>query len=598
MTKAGLIARLNRAWSFLAGLLKGGVGRAAPEPGRPFPWEGSYPEGVRWDIDIPARPLTAIVDEAVSSFSGRPCLEFLGKKYSYKEFGNLVARAAKGFQKLGVTKGVRVGLFLPNSPYYVICYHAILKVGGTVVNFNPLYAEREIARQINNSAARILVTMNLNTLYRKVEGRLNDTCLEKVVVCRMTGALPFPENALFALMRRSEVSSIPADEQHIKFDKLVANAGDYEPVEIDPATDVAVLQFTGGTTGVPMGAMLTHANLYANVIQTRTWATGIRPGEERMLAVLPLFHVFGMTSVMNVSLMIGAEIILLPRFKVGEVLKVIDKQRPTVFMGVPTMYSAINGHKDLDKYDLSSLNYCLSGGAALPMPIKTTFETLTGCVLVEGYGLTEAGPVCTINPFTGDYRADSIGLPIPGTTVKIVSLKNPDKLMPLGEHGEICVSGPQVMAGFRSKPEETEAAFRGGHLHTGDVGYMDADGYVFLIDRIKDLIITGGFNVYPRMVEEAIYLHPDVEEVVVCGVADVHRGEVIKAFVKLRDGAEMKACELREFLKDKLAPFEMPRRVEFRDQIPKTFIGKPSRKALLEEERHKAKPAKAENVDA
>jgi long-chain acyl-CoA synthetase len=497
-----------------------------------------------------------------------------------------------------VAKGVRVGLFLPNSPYYVICYHAILKAGGTVVNFNPLYAEREIARQITDSEARILVTMNLSSLYRKVAGRLDDTCLETVVVCRMTGALPFPENALFALMKRSEVSTVPTDERHIKFDKLVANAGDYEPVEIEPATDVAVLQFTGGTTGLPMGAMLTHANLYANVVQTRMWATGIRPGEERMLAMLPLFHVFGMTSVMNLGLMIGAEIILLPRFKVSEVLKVIDKQRPTVFMGVPTMYSAINGQKDLDNYDLSSLNYCLSGGAALPMAIKTTFETLTGCVLVEGYGLTEAGPVCTINPFTGDYRADSIGLPIPGTTVKIASLKNPDKLVPLGEHGEICISGPQVMAGFCNKPEETEAAFRGGHLHTGDVGYMDPEGYVFLIDRIKDLIITGGFNVYPRMVEEAIYLHPDVEEVVVCGVPDAHRGEVIKAYVKLRDGAELKASELREFLKDKLAPFELPRKVEFRDQIPKTFIGKPSRKTLIEEERRKAKTAKTESVDA
>jgi len=579
--------------SFLAGLLKGRLERAAPEPGRPYPWEASYPEGVGWDIDLEVQPLFAIVDKAVADFSGRPCLEFLGKKYSYKEFGSLVARAAKGFQKLGVSKGVRVGLFLPNSPYYVVCFHAVLKAGGTVVNFNPLYAEREIARQINDSGAKILVTMNLNSLYRKVEGRLEDTCLETVVVCRMTGALPFPENALFALMRRSEVSSIPADERHVKFDKLVANAGDYEPVEIAPATDVAVLQFTGGTTGRPMGAMLTHANLYANVVQTRTWATGIRPGEERVLAVLPLFHVFGMTSVMNVGLMIGAEIILLPRFKVSEVLKVIDKQRPTVFMGVPTMYSAINGQKDLDKYDLSSLNYCLSGGAALPMAIKTTFETLTGCVLVEGYGLTEAGPVCTINPFTGLNKPDSIGLPIPGTTVRIAALKDPDRLLATGEHGEICVSGPQVMAGYWNRPETTQAALRGGFLYTGDVGYIDADGYVFLIDRIKDLIITGGFNVYPRMVEEAIYLHPGVEEVVVCGIPDQHRGEIVKAYVKLRDGVEMTAAELRGFLHDKLATFELPRRVEFRDELPRTLIGKPSRRDLIAEELAKAERAEA-----
>jgi long-chain acyl-CoA synthetase len=589
------MAGVRNALSFLLAFYKGRVDRA-PALERPYPWEASYPEGVSWEVDIPAKPLTAIVDEAVSAFSGRPCLEFLGKKYSYKEFGALVARAAKGFQELGVTKGVRVGLFLPNSPYYVICYHAVIRAGGTIVNFNPLYAEREIARQINDSGARILVTMNLSSLYRKVAGRLEDTCLETIVACRMTGALPFPENAVFALMKRSEISSIPADERHVMFDKLVANDGAYEPVEIDPGKDVAVLQYTGGTTGLPTGAKLTHANLYANVVQTRMWATGVAPGEEKVLAVLPLFHVFGMTGVMNVGLMIGAELMLLPRFKVSEVLKVIDKQRPTIFMGVPTMYSAINGQKDLEKYDLSSLNYCLSGGAALPMSIKTTFETLTGCVLVEGYGLTEAGPVCTINPFTGVYRPDSIGLPIPGTTVKIASLKDPDKLVPQGEHGEICVAGPQVMAGYRNSPEANDAAFIGGHLHTGDVGYMDVDGYVYLIDRIKDLIITGGFNVYPRMVEEAVYLHPAVEEVVVCGVPDEHRGEIIKAYVKLRDGTEMKASQLREFLKDKLASFEIPRRVEFRDEIPKTLIGKPSRRALIEEELRKATKARAKSA--
>ena len=559
---------------------------------RPYPWEPSYPDGVSWDVEIEQRSLCDLVDEAVDRFANNPCLDFFGKKYSYREFGILVARAAKGFQQLGVTKGMRVGLFLPNSPYYVICYHAILKAGGTVVNFNPLYAEREITRQIDDSEARILVTMNLKGLYRKVAGRLEDSCLEKIVVCRMSAALPFPENALFALMKRGEVSQVPSDSHHVRFDKLVANDGTLEPVAIDPEQDVAVLQYTGGTTGEPMGAMLTHANLQANTIQTRLWATGATPGAEKVMAVLPLFHVFGMTGVMNVSLMIGAEIQLLPRFKVSEVLKAIDKQRPTIFMGVPTMYSAINGQKDLDKYDLSSLTHCLSGGSALALSIKTTFETLTGCVLVEGYGLTEAGPVCTINPFTGLNKPDSIGLPIPGTTVRIAALKDPDRLLATGEHGEICVAGPQIMVGYWNRPETTQEALRGGLLRTGDVGYIDADGYVFLIDRIKDLIITGGFNVYPRMVEEAIYLHPGVEEVVVCGVPDQHRGELVKAYVKLRDGVAMTAAELRGFLHDKLATFELPRRVEFRDELPRTLIGKPSRRELIDEELRKAKAEK------
>ncbi len=587
--------RLRAALDRLSGWL--GLRPApAPEPQRPHPWEASYPDGLVWDIDITPRPLPELVAQAVARYGDKPCLEFLGKRYNYKDFGSLVDRAAKGFQELGVTKGTRVGLFLPNSPYYVICYHAILKAGGTVVNFNPLYAEREIARQINDSGARILVTMNLKPLYRKVVGRLEDSCLEKIVACRMTSILPFPERALFALMKRGEVSAVPKDEHHIHFEKLVGNDGLCTPVAINPETDIAVLQFTGGTTGVPMGAKLTHANLFANLIQTRTWATGVQRGEERMLAVLPLFHVFGMTAVMNVGLEVGAEIILLPRFKVSEVLKTIDKLRPTVFMGVPTMYSAINGQKDLERYDLSSLQYCLSGGAALAYPIKKKFETLTGCVLVEGYGLTEAGPVCTINPFAGLNKPNSIGLPIPGTTVKIASLKDPDRFLGIGEHGEICILGPQVMAGFENQPEADAKALRGGVLHTGDVGYIDADGYVFLIDRIKDLIITGGFNVYPRMVEEAVMLHSAVEEVVVCGVPDRHRGEIVKAYIKRRPGAALTAAELRQFLADKLASFAMPRRVEFRDELPRTLLGKPSRRKLVEEELAKrAEEAAAES---
>lgn len=557
------------------------------ERAKPHPWEASYPEGLSWNVDIETRPLFAILDDALAAHPEKPCLEFLGKGYSYAEIGDLVARAAKGFAELGVGKGVNVGLFLPNSPYYVICYYAILKAGGTVVNFNPLYAARETARQIRDSETRIMVTLNLRGLYPKLAGRLDDTCLEKIVVCRMSGALPFPGNALFALFKRKETAAIPADERHVKFEKLIANDGRPAPPEIDPDRDVAVLQFTGGTTGHPKAAMLTHGNLYANAVQTSLWTAGMKPEKEKFLGVLPLFHVFGMTAVMNVGLHRGAEIVLLPRFKVGEVLKAIDKERPTVFMGVPTMYSSINGHKDLGKYDLSSLIFCISGGAPLPLAVKETFESLTGCTLVEGYGLTEAGPICTINPLTGINKPGSIGLPVPGTTIEITSLRRPKRRVRLSEHGEICVSGPQVMAGYWRHQDETEAVLRGARLHTGDVGYMDEDGYVFLIDRIKDLIITGGFNVYPRTVEEAIHLHPAVAEAAVCGVPDQHRGEIVKAYVRLCDGESLAAGELRAFLEDKLAPFEMPRRIEFRDDLPRTLVGKPSRRRLLVEELRK-----------
>ncbi len=313
------------------------------------------------------------------------------------------------------------------------------------------------------------------------------------------------------------------------------------------------------------------------------WAIGSRPGQEKVVGALPLFHVFGMTGVMNAALAGGFEIILLPRFRLDQLLKVIAKERATVLLGVPTMYSAINGSQLLEQYDLSSLRFCISGGAPLPRAVQDTFERLTGCPLVEGYGLTEAGPVCTINPF-GAARPGSIGLPLPGTLVEITAIDDPDRRLPIGQRGEICISGPQVMAGYERRPEDTAEALRGGRLHTGDVGYLDADGYVYVVDRIKDLILNGGFNVYPRMVEEAILLHPAVAEASVCGVPDPHRGETVKAYVRLCEGAELTAAELRAFLRDKLAPFEQPRAIEFRAELPLTSLGKPSRRELVAEE--------------
>ena len=568
----------------LLGRLRDAIVREEPQP---HPWLAAYPEGLSWTIDIEPKPLFTILDDTVASHPDHPCLYFLGKTYSYKEVGALVDKAAQGLLALGVAKGVKVGLFLPNSHYYVICYHAILKAGGTVVNFNPLYAEREVARQIRDSETRIMVTMDLMGLYPKVFQQLEDGLLQRIVVCTMSGALRFPDKALFTVFKRKEVVPIPADERHVRFDKLTANKGEAPAAAIDPHADIAVLQYTGGTTGLPKGAILTHANLYMNTMQTARWAREIETGAEKVLAVLPLFHVFGMTAVMNAALYRACEIVLLPRFKVSELLKTIDKIKPTVFFGVPTMFSAINARKDLDKFDLSSLKYCVSGGAPLPLEIKNTFERLSRCSLVEGYGLTEAGPVCTINPLSGADRPGSAGQPIPGTVIEVVSLDNPAKTVPIGSKGEICISGPQVMAGYWKQDGETEAVLTDGRLRTGDVGYIDEGGFIYLIDRIKDLIISGGYNVYPRMVEEAIYLHPAVAEVAVCGVPHKHHGEMVKAFITLCEGATLTGAELRSFLGDKLAPFEIPRRVEFIDEIPKTIIGKPLRRALVAKEQRK-----------
>ncbi len=564
-------------------------------PSRPYLWEKSYPADLDWDTDFPARSMTAQFDEAVSEFSNLHCVNFRGRRYRYREIADLVDRAAKGFQQLGVQKGIKVGLMLPNSPYAVVCFYAVLKAGGTVVNINPLYAEAGIARLVSDSNLRILVTLNVKPLYRKAAPLLDvSQQIEKLVVCSMAGVLPFLEKALFTLLKRHEVSNIPDDDNHLSFEKLIANDGKPASVEIDPERDVAVLQYTGGTTGMPKGARLTHANLYANTAQIAMWGTGLVRGEEKILGVLPLFHAFGMTAAMNLCLAKGAELILQPHFKPAEVLKSIAREKATVFIGVPTMYSAMNAAQKKDAHDLSSLRFCISGGAPLPEKVQRDFAELSGCALLEGYGLSETSPVCTVNPVTGMNKIGSVGLPLPATIVEIVSLENPNRLLPQGERGEICITGPQVMEGYANRAQDNQDVFRGRRLRTGDVGYLDEDGYLFIVDRIKELILSGGFNVYPRMVEDAIYLHDAVEEVAVCGVPDTHRGETVKAFVHLREGQTLSAGELRAFLKDKLAPFEMPRQVEFRETLPKTLIGKVDKRLLVADETGGAEASVAE----
>ena len=577
--------KLRRAFRTLAGSLGRRVARPPSETGGPFPWEKSYPADIDWRAEITPRPLPDLLDEAAAAYGDQTCISFRGRRFLYRDVADQVNRAAKGFQALGVHKGIKVGLMLPNCPYAVICYYAVLKAGGIVVNINPLYAEREIEKQVADSGLCILVTLNMKALYPKVAPLLETGArLETIVVCSMGGILRFHEKVLFRLLKRREIADIPEDDRHTSFDRLIDNDGAPEPVSIDPENDVAVFQFTGGTTGFPKAARLTHANLYANAAQIDLWANKVKAGEEKILGVLPLFHAFGMTAVMNLGVRIGAELILLPHFKTAEVLDAIERQRPTIFIGVPTMFSALNAVRDIDKYDISSLEFCISGGAPLAAEIQRRFEDMTGCTLVEGYGLSETSPVIAVNPFSGDGKPGSVGLPLPGTVVTIVSMDDPDKVLAVGERGEVCVTGPQVMVGYANRARDNMEIFQGGHLHTGDIGYLDEDGYLFIIDRIKDLILSGGFNVYPRMVEEAIHLHPAVEEAAVCGVPDSHRGEIIKAFVKLKQGEEVSAAELRAFLKDKLAPFQMPRQIEFRGTLPKTLIGKISKKDLIARE--------------
>jgi long-chain acyl-CoA synthetase len=557
----------------------------ASAPSTELDWRSIYPPEVCWSQPLDAKPVYAFLDEAVQRWPERPSMDFMGRRYSYAELGDLVDRAAQGLRELGVKDGARVGLCLPNCPYHVVMYFAVLKAGGIVVNFNPLYTAREIASQSRDSQTGIMVTLDLDAIYSKVREVLDEGVLHHVVVCSMRDCLPRVKGALFGVLKRSQLASIAGDGRHVTFASLISHGRIQTPAPVVPQRDLAVLQYTGGTTGSPKGAMLTHENVAANTQQVSSWMPDLEFGQERILAVLPFFHVFAMTVVMNMGIAIGAQLILLPRFDLADTLKTIHRKRPTLFPGVPTIYTAINGAANLNRYDLSSIKYCISGGAPLPVEVKKEFESLTGCVLVEGYGLTEASPVVTCNPLSGSERKEgSIGLPLPGTHIEMRSLEDPRQPVAIGERGEVCVRGPQVMAGYWQREEETANVFVDGWLRTGDVGYLDEQGYSYLVDRIKDVILCGGYNVYPRVIEEAIYLHPAVAEVAVIAIDDHYRGQSPKAFVRLRDGASLDEQELSAFLSDKLSKIELPRAFEFRSELPKTQVGKLSKKALQEEE--------------
>lgn len=562
-----------------------------------FPWLKSYPQNIDWHMQIADVPAYALLDDAVAKYGDKYAMDFMGKRITYKQLGDMVNRAAKGLQAQGVGKGTKVGLFLPNSPYFPIFYFATLKAGGTVVNYNPLYAEKEVEYQIEDSHTDVMVTLDIAQLYNKIDIMLGRTRLQKMIVCPMADALPWPKSWLFPIVKRKELAKkIKYDNRHLAYRDIINNKGDYKTVDIDVNDDVALLQYTGGTTGTPKGAMLTHKNIYANTVQAAAWFPNVRPGQDKMLAVLPFFHVFAMTAAMNLSIYNGLEIITTPRFNLDDTLKLIDKKKPTLFPAVPAIYTGINNHKKLKNYNLTSIRYCISGGAPLPLEVKKDFEALTGCKLVEGYGLTESSPVASCNPLEGDNRDKSIGLPLPQTEIEIICRDDRSTRLPINEPGELCIRGPQVMKGYFNRQADSNLVLKDGRLHTGDVAYMDADGYVYIIDRIKDLIITNGYNVYPRKVEEAVYEHPAVEECVVGGLPDDQRGEMVKVWIKLRDGQELTSEALKDFLRDKLAPYELPRQVEFRDALPKTMIGKLSRKDLVEEDKKKILAAKADKV--
>ena len=552
-----------------------------------YPWIKSYPPEVDWAAEIPVKPLYALLDDAAALHGSRPCVEFRGRQFTFSEIKLLSDRAAKGLAEAGFKPGMKLGLFLPNCPYFVVFYYAGLKAGGIIVNYNPLYAEDEVMRQIENSQTDFMVTLDLAVLLTKFSTVFERSKLKRLIVCSLAEQFSAVTGLVFRTMKWRDIVKVPKGEGYIQGRHLMENDGDFLPVGADPHTAVAVLQYTGGTTGVPKAATLTHANIYANAMQCKRWFYVADSPDNRSVGVLPLFHALAMTSIMNWSLAVGGSVLLEPRFEAAKLLQLIHRRRPTVLVGVPTLFTALMNVPDFEKYDLSSLKFCISGGASLPLKVQQDFEAKTGVSIWEGYGLSEASPACCINPVHVPNRSGSVGLPLPSTICEVVSIDDRHRLVKLGETGEISFRGPQVMQGYWNNPAATAEVIFDGRLHTGDIGHIDADGYVFVTDRLKEMITVSGYKVYPRQVEEAIYLHPAVKECAVFGVPDDYSGQAIHAAICLRGDATLTADELGSFLDKRLSRLEKPKTYDFRAELPKTAVGKIHKKILVEEHRLK-----------
>ncbi|CAI6016758.1 long-chain-fatty-acid--CoA ligase [Cohnella sp. JJ-181] len=548
------------------------------------PWYLHYPDEVPKTYPYPKQNLAAFLVASAGRFPGRTALSFMGKSITYAQLLEEAYRFAGALGRLGVRRGERVAIMLPNCPQLVIAYYGTLLAGGIVVMTNPLYVQRELEHQLKDSGAVVLLTLDL--LFRRATDAARDLPDLQLIVASVRDYLPFPKSWLYPLKAKKDgldrkVAYGPRVHRFLRL--LLDSPAAPMQAEVDAERDLALLQYTGGTTGISKGVMLTHYNLVANTIQTSLWFYKNEPGKERYLAALPFFHVFGLTVLLNQSIMLGGELILVPRFEAGGILGIIDKQRPTVFPGAPTMYIALINHPKALEYDLSSVHVCISGAAPLPYEVQERFEAITGGRLIEGYGLTEASPVTHANNIWGYRKKGSIGLPFPDTMAKIVHPDTGEDL-PFGETGELAVRGPQVMAGYWNRPEETARALQDGWLRTGDLARMDEEGFFYIMDRMKDVIIAGGYNIFPREIEEVLFEHPAIEEAVALGVPDPYRGETVKVYAVLKAGASLTEAELKAWCRERLAAYKVPRVYAFRDSLPKTMAGKVLRRKLLEEE--------------
>ncbi|SDQ90910.1 long-chain acyl-CoA synthetase [Virgibacillus salinus] len=527
-------------------------------------WHKHYPSHIEKELKIPDKSLPEMLNDSIAKYGDHAALHFYGNEFTYRKVGELAGAFTAALQEEGVEKNDRVAIMLPNCPQYVFSYYGILQAGGVVTQVNPMLIGKELAYILADSGAETIVIYE--PLLPVLNQIIDNTSIKRVIKVNLEG-------------RDTE------DSLAIGFNEFLRKAKrPPQPAAINANDDVAILQYTGGTTGRSKGAMLTHRNLLANVMQTYEYfKDAITPGEERFLTVIPLFHVYGMTSCMNLCIYTGALSIMLPRFELEEVLKTIKKVQPTSFPGVPTMYIGLINHPKVSEYGLNSIEICNSGSAPMPGGILRTYEEKTGATILEGYGLSESSPTTHSNPYFGTRKPGSVGIGLPSTDYKIVDLADGVTELPAGEAGEIIIKGPQVMKGYWNMPEETEQTLRDGWLYTGDIAYMDDDGYLFIVDRKKDLIIASGYNIYPRDVEEILYDHPAVQEAVVVGIPDPYRGETVKAVVVLKAGEACDEKELIAYCRENLAAYKVPEVIEFREELPKTNVGKILRRKIREE---------------
>jgi long-chain acyl-CoA synthetase len=563
------------------------------------PWLSAYEKGVSPTLSYPEQTLGDLLGDTARRYPDKIATNFIlkymlgghfavGGKLTYKQLSDLVDRMATALYQLGVRKGERVGIMLPNSPHYIISFFAAMRLGAVVVNINPTYTSRELQHQLADAGAETLVLLNL--FWPRLREVRPETPVKRVVVAHVFDTLGFPSSLLVksAQRRAPEWVDVPPEQDIFFFSELLRYPPSPPRVSLDPG-DTALFQYTGGTTGLPKAAMLSHNNLLANVIQVDEWVVDGQPGREKILAAIPFFHVYGMTTAMLYGVRLGAELVTVanPR-PIDAVMRIIAQERCTIFPGVPAMYIGIINHKDVATYDMRSVRVCVCGSAPLPVQVQERFEALTGGRLVEGYGLSEASPLTHGNPVHGRRKVGSIGVPFPDTDARIIDLETGADLPFDGEaQGELCVRGPQVMQGYWNRPEETAATIdANGWLHTGDICKADPEGYFFIVDRKKDMINASGFKVLPRDVEEVLFMHPKVMDAVVAGIPNPARGDdTVKAYIVPRPGESPTAEEIREFCKLHLASYKIPREVEFRTELPKTMVGKVLRRVLVEEEK-------------